>query len=300
MMIVLLLAGIGLLLAGLVTVGLGIQLDLSFGNTLILTGAIAACTGMIMLSLWAVARELRKIALRLGSSMATEPRMEAAAAVPLPQRRHESVDDGASFSRERRGLDLGELEAAMHPAAPWVEEPPVRERGRNDDAVMVEPAEAAPAAKSRRNLMFSSSRKERGAAQARPAEPPSMADLLGPTPPPQPSAEVPPPPLPASLDDDWPRQGRARGPEAPPPMPPRRGGRAPMALAEPNAAAGPERYAPAGRKESRAGVKILKSGIVDGMAYSLFSDGSIEAQMPEGMMRFSSIDELRSHLDQRS
>ena len=45
---------------------------------------------------------------------------------------------------------------------------------------------------------------------------------------------------------------------------------------------------------------VLKSGVVDGMAYSLYSDGSIEAQMPEGMMRFASIDELRAHLDQRS
>jgi hypothetical protein len=35
------------------------------------------------------------------------------------------------------------------------------------------------------------------------------------------------------------------------------------------------------------------------MAYSLFSDGSIEAQMPEGMMRFGSIEELRAHLEQR-
>src|SRR5437899_9368738 len=41
MMMVVLMAGIGLLLAGLVTVGLGIQMELSFGNTLILTGAIA-------------------------------------------------------------------------------------------------------------------------------------------------------------------------------------------------------------------------------------------------------------------
>ena len=44
---------------------------------------------------------------------------------------------------------------------------------------------------------------------------------------------------------------------------------------------------------------MLKSGVVDGMAYSLYSDGSIEAQMPEGLMRFASIDELRTHLDQR-
>ncbi|KIZ41845.1 hypothetical protein OO17_14000, partial [Rhodopseudomonas palustris] len=46
-------------------------------------------------------------------------------------------------------------------------------------------------------------------------------------------------------------------------------------------------------------VTVLKSGVVDGMAYSLYSDGSIEAQMPEGMMRFASIEELRAHLDQR-
>jgi hypothetical protein len=34
------------------------------------------------------------------------------------------------------------------------------------------------------------------------------------------------------------------------------------------------------------------------MAYSLYSDGTIEAQLPEGMMRFASIDQLRAHLDQ--
>ena len=51
--------------------------------------------------------------------------------------------------------------------------------------------------------------------------------------------------------------------------------------------------------EDQPEVTVLKSGVVDGMAYSLYSDGSIEAQMPEGMMRFASIDELRAHLDQR-
>ena len=54
------------------------------------------------------------------------------------------------------------------------------------------------------------------------------------------------------------------------------------------------------RREEPQAVTVLKSGVVDGMAYSLYSDGSIEAQMPEGMMRFASIDELRAHLDQRS
>ncbi len=45
-------------------------------------------------------------------------------------------------------------------------------------------------------------------------------------------------------------------------------------------------------------LSILKSGVIDEMAYTLFNDGSIEAQMPDGTMRFSSIDELRRHLDQ--
>ena len=75
-----------------------------------------------------------------------------------------------------------------------------------------------------------------------------------------------------------------------PPLP--RRGRAPAPPAEPNG--GPPRI------DEPPAATVLKSGIVDGMAYSLYSDGSIEAQMPEGMMRFASIDELRAHLDQRA
>jgi hypothetical protein len=47
----------------------------------------------------------------------------------------------------------------------------------------------------------------------------------------------------------------------------------------------------------RQGVSILKSGVVDGMAYTLYSDGSIEAQLPQGTMRFNSIEELRLQLE---
>ena len=42
---------------------------------------------------------------------------------------------------------------------------------------------------------------------------------------------------------------------------------------------------------------ILKSGVVDGMAYTLYTDGSIEAELPEGTVRFGSIGELREHLE---
>jgi hypothetical protein len=59
--------------------------------------------------------------------------------------------------------------------------------------------------------------------------------------------------------------------------------------AEPSAEA-----AAGGRPEA---VTVLKSGIVDGMAYTLYTDGSIEAELAQGVVRFGSIEELRNHLE---
>jgi hypothetical protein len=281
MMVVLLIGGIGVLLAGLLTVGLGIQMDLSFGNTLILSGTVAACTGAIMLSLWAAVRELRKIASRLGLAVPAGTR-----AAPSASRDQASEKAGFSFSRDLPSVE--EVDHAELPApstSPWREEAAARDRGPSAP----EPVEAAPAAKPRRNLLFSSSsRKERERAPGRMSDPPE-AD-----PGPEPrsdSSELPPP----SFDDAWPKAERLRG-DAPAP---RRRGRTPPALTEANAgAAAAAGSAPA--TQDQPSVTILKSGVVDGMAYSLYSDGSIEAQLPEGLMRFASIDELRAHLDQRS
>ena len=36
--------------------------------------------------------------------------------------------------------------------------------------------------------------------------------------------------------------------------------------------------------------------MIDGMGYTLYVDGSIEAELPQGTLRFSSINELRDHL----
>lgn len=44
-------------------------------------------------------------------------------------------------------------------------------------------------------------------------------------------------------------------------------------------------------------ISVLKSGVVEGMAYTLYSDGSIEAQLPQGTLRFGSITELRNHIE---
>jgi hypothetical protein len=56
---------------------------------------------------------------------------------------------------------------------------------------------------------------------------------------------------------------------------------------------------PAAAPEARS-VAILKSGVVDGMAYTLYTDGSIEAQLPQGTVRFGSIFELRAHIENNS
>ena len=46
-------------------------------------------------------------------------------------------------------------------------------------------------------------------------------------------------------------------------------------------------------------VRIFKSGVIDGMAYTLYTDGSIEAELAQGTVKFASIDELRAYLAAR-
>ena len=48
------------------------------------------------------------------------------------------------------------------------------------------------------------------------------------------------------------------------------------------------------------GPAILKSGVIDGMPYTLYADGSIEAQLPQGTVKFASVDALRAHLEKQS
>jgi hypothetical protein len=54
------------------------------------------------------------------------------------------------------------------------------------------------------------------------------------------------------------------------------------------------------RDEEINPVAVLKSGVVDGMGYTLYVDGSIEAELPDGTLRFASINELRAHLEKNS
>jgi hypothetical protein len=285
MMIGLLVAGITAILAGLLAIVYGYVLDLSFGNTLIVAGAFGVGSGLIVLAQVLVVHELRNLGRKLGPRMASDAR-----ARPVGE-------EGFAPLREVLPRDLGrDLGAAMEAEAPpipnasappWREDAPrdrMRQEIRQEPGVasamapLPEAVEPAPPPK-RRNLMFSSTvRKDR----ERPLQAGEAADLPE-------AADAPP----ASLEDAWPRSDRPLRPSEV--MAQRRAARAALADGKPGGA-------PPGlpREEPpSSAVTVIKSGVVDGMAYSLYSDGSIEAEMPEGMMRFASIDELRAHLDQR-
>ena len=91
------------------------------------------------------------------------------------------------------------------------------------------------------------------------------------------------------FDDMWPAETKpAKAPLQPNEPSPNRRRRQPP----------PEPPAPPPAEEPA--VAILKSGVVDGMGYTLYVDGSIEAELPQGTLRFASINDLRSHLAKNS
>lgn len=282
-MIILLMTGIGVLLAGILAIAAGIPVkEFSLGNTLILAGAIGCCTGLIIVSLWLVAREMR-VALQYAAPDAAPDAAPVATktksrAVPRPA---------------PEPLVVSEIDAPQSPLAdpssdgspPRQEDARDRPRPPSGPEAAAEPAEPV---KPRRNLLFSSSRREREAeagatddasADAKSVDAKSADARLPPLPP---SANDTPPRT--AFEDAWPSRSDARRQRTPPQAPP------PVnEVAQVQAA----------RQNESVAVTVLKSGVVDGMAYSLYSDGSIEAQMPEGMMRFASIEALRVHLEQR-
>lgn len=265
MTLALLIAGIVAVVAGLLAVAFGFTVrEFSLGSTLIISGTIGVCSGLLLVGLHVVLLELKGIARRLaGSTAPSEVRVRPV----LP---------GLAMPGEPALAPAARSEPAP-PAAgppPWQSEAAARERPRVEPSPPEpETPPAAPEAPRRRNLLFAStSRKERERAEAKAIEGAPPLPLGMP-----PEAQETPP---ASFDDAWPKPDRGR-----PGEPPAASRRPPPPAPEPQAEPAP--------------VTVLKSGIVDGMAYSLYSDGSIEAQMPEGMMRFASIDELRAHLDQR-
>jgi hypothetical protein len=104
-----------------------------------------------------------------------------------------------------------------------------------------------------------------------------------------------PAPQPESFDAAWPPEPRAaRAPAAEAPSTAQHIERRPAG----SAPVQESQAQPAAPEVSEA--TILKSGVVDGMAYTLYTDGSIEAKLPQGTIRFGSVAELRAHIESNS
>ncbi|WP_439922489.1 hypothetical protein [Nitrobacter sp. JJSN] len=281
-MIVLLVVGIGVFLAGLVTAAFGMPVkEFSFGNTLILSGAVVSCTGLIMISLALVVRELRVVADRLRSGVMAADRGGDLRVPILPGR---GIEDSRPplWDADQAASNARNDPTPSAPSPPWQGEMSTRERaavGAFPDIAAAEPPALSDTSKPRRNLLFASSmRREREGAMAERSGPALSQSAPGTHAPDLGVSRS------ASFEDGWPRSERSR-PEQ---------DRAPAAS---SAGARADRFSGL-HGQSAPAVTVLRSGVVDGMAYSLYSDGTIEAQLAEGMMRFASIDQLRAHLDQ--
>jgi len=304
MSVVLLLLGIGVTAAGLAAVGFGIPInDLPLGSTLLLTGITGFCSGLILIGLSAAVRELQRIA--------DAPRSRPVARVGQPT----DLDAAAAAPAT----------AGVRPPAPAVPAP----KARSDVPPVREPRVAetpppppAPAAVDVSAAAIERLRSTIPRADRPKAEPTAVAEgeevPLSPNgnqPAPPPIAE--PPFEPRLTPADRPAAAvetvkpsrldflfRSRQTES------RTVRSAPRVTAEPRIDEGPAPAAPAPpvasdpelrRPEPAAAAPqapaILKSGVVDGMAYTLYADGSIEAKLPTGTVRFGSIAELRAHIE---
>ena len=295
-------------MAGVGMVGYGIPInEFSFGNTLIVAGTTAAVGGLILIGIAAAIGQLQRIVETLATRTPVrssrplemfEP-PAGSRATPMPGQVPFPPRPKSEAGVREPQLPLDALAAADMPA-------PVAPSLRNPDmpAVAVEQYEIEEY-------------EEVSLSPQQPIPAPAPGDL-GELAPPSPvsvnvSAEAekrpepafdaawhfsPPPASPPQerqpqtgyFDAMWPAESRpAKRPvvDEPKPEPP------PSTIAT-----APE--APNSHPASEPPVAILKSGVVDGMGYTLYVDGSIEAELPQGTLRFASINDLRNHLAQNS
>jgi hypothetical protein len=307
---------------GVVMVGFGIPVhEFSFGNTLIDAGTTAAVGGLIVIGLGVVVAQLQRI--------------HEALATRAPIKSSRQFDTFENAAGARNAPAPGRIPFPPRPRADaGIREPqpfePRMETAVATDIHADEPQAASSFAPTLRNPdeppvtveddvslspqhpMAAAARGPSGPAEhfAAPSAPPRVANSAGPDEdryepkldadwrlPPPPAAPAPTrPPQSTYFDAMWPAE----------PKPAKEPSKSPVGSeTKHEAATSPGRRAdsdepmqnPASEPRSAA---ILKSGVVDGMGYTLYVDGSIEAELPQGTLRFSSINELRSHLEKNS
>jgi hypothetical protein len=296
MPIVLLLLGVVTTVAGLVLVGSGVSLrDGTFQTDILTPGIIAAVGGLLLIAFGLAVREVRRIERALAARSASRaPRLDDTAAVaafsvtasappvaevmpdPLPLSAApvaaEQHADQAVIERLRAKIPtIPRGENGRLAETPDLSQAPRETAGLDEGAAEVKGVAAvARAANGNASAMRSVPRldiKPRLAAASPEKAKASVFNTFWPAAP--------------RRDKDAGQAQHAASPPSPP--------KEPRPAAEPSHAVGAS--AAAGT------VSVLKSGVVEGMAYTLYSDGSIEAQLPQGTLRFGSISALRNHIE---
>jgi hypothetical protein len=306
MSVLLFVVGAIAVMVGVGMVGYGIPInEFSFGNTLIVAGTTAVVGGLIVIAISAAVSKLQRIA----ETLATR----------TPVRSNRPIEMFEPPSGSRAAPMPGQIpvpprpksEAAVHEAQPpadmAVEDHPAAAAAptlRNPDRPVAaveeyEVKEYAEVSLSPQQPLAAPAPVERD----EPAPPPPVSDDAFPVAGmrPEPAFDAlwrsspPPPPQPpperqsqaSYFDALWPAESKpAKRPVNDEPKP------EPKPKPKPKPKLTP---APAAQAQGEP-VAILKSGVVDGMGYTLYVDGSIEAELPDGTLHFASINELREHL----
>ena len=300
MSVLLFVVGAIAVMVGVGMVGYGIPInEFSFGNTLIVAGTTAVVGGLIVIAISAAVSKLQRIAETLATRTPVRSSRPIEMFEPPSGSRADPMPGQIPFPP--RPKSEAAVREAQPPADMAVEDHPAAAAAptlRNPDrpAAVAEEFEAKEyeyVSLSPQQPMLATATVDQG----EPAPPPPVSDDAFPVAGmrPQPAVDAPwrsspPPPLERQsetsyFDALWPAESRpAKSPvidEAKP---------------EPKRDLAP---APAPEAQSEP-VAILKSGVVDGMAYTLYVDGSIEAELPQGTLHFASINELRDHLAKSS
>jgi hypothetical protein len=339
MYLIVLALGILAIAAGIVTLGFGIPInEFNLGNTLIVAGTTLIAAGLVLCGLAAAVHQLSQIAVALRPRAPGRPVTQPQAAEPAAPAAVRPVPAPAQpLQAPIQAPATGPVRPPMPaPArAPVFAKPRAEEH-----ASQTVPAESEPAApfSAIERLRSSLTRADRGPSEDVENAPDTYAqNAPAPAVPPGPgpagresgrginpgangaapavAAEATKKPAldflfrskarepqPEAFEAVWPRRGQRRSDEATETEPPARPAatEAPVERSAPAAPyAAPAPYTAAEPDDTRPAA-ILKSGVVDGMAYTLYADGSIEAQLPQGTVRFGSIAELRAHIENNS
>src|SRR5258706_7083422 len=338
MTLVLLAVGLIAAAIGLVTIGFGIPINaFSLGNTLIISGTIAVASGLILIGLAVILGQLRRIAEVLrGKALARAPSaIESSEAVTPASPR--VMPATAAIQPSIPEPQIPEPPRAPEPRAPEPRFPATATEPapgpldwlRAKSKPMTTPGPSAPmppAALEPPMVELTDEAPLSPRPPQRPAMPPAVEPALEPKvwspsrdsgsleprlaprsqqPMPRATPQVKPPKEKERFDLVWPDRGAApvqsepkveikREPAIDMPLPP-----IPVRPRETRPAT--ERRMPEMPRKPAAerGPAILKSGVIDGMPYTLYADGSIEAQLPQGMVKFASVDALRAHLEKQ-